>query len=389
MKHWSGEPYKSLNYPPLQTLCLMAYVSFLLIHGEAVDYAYCSANDVNINRMFAYPVFVAVMYLLWQTSTLDPGAVSKDNIAELTGALSATDTDDFSAPTDSKYCEICDILRPVSMRIIHCKPCGYCVAAYDHHCGVIGRCVGRHNRAHFVSVLGLIMCGHVLAALACFCRGTDFEERATRIWEQFLYRSITDALRGAVSFVYDYWLFAFYCYLGAAISLFFAFHAYLYLIDSSTYECIKGYNKGSKSFCSPGDRCISVCGMRAAAFVASLHKGIDFRGNQWISPSSRFLLFTIVLGIPFGGASIHALCTATNYFQFIWGLCSLGCTVVALYWMHVVITQRPAYLEYTFNEDAGSMGRSQFFFCKECDASYIRQDHHCGLFGTCIHKYKR
>ncbi|EAN84524.1 putative palmitoyl acyltransferase 4 [Trypanosoma cruzi] len=46
-------------------------------------------------------------------------------------------------PEERKWCSTCEIYRPV--RAAHCYLCGLCVHDHDHHCSVIGVCVGRRN----------------------------------------------------------------------------------------------------------------------------------------------------------------------------------------------------------------------------------------------------
>ena len=44
------------------------------------------------------------------------------------------------------YCGNCKFLYPYSnKKMIHCFFCNICVCNYDHHCGVIGKCVGKYN----------------------------------------------------------------------------------------------------------------------------------------------------------------------------------------------------------------------------------------------------
>eukprot|EP00759_Apiculatamorpha_spiralis_P043650 PhF_6_TR40930/c0_g1_i1/m.61918/K16675/ZDHHC9_14_18; palmitoyltransferase ZDHHC9/14/18 len=46
-----------------------------------------------------------------------------------------------------RYCETCHVVRPP--RASHCQKCGYCVSEFDHHCVVIGCCVGERTWRYF------------------------------------------------------------------------------------------------------------------------------------------------------------------------------------------------------------------------------------------------
>lgn len=44
-------------------------------------------------------------------------------------------------------------------KIVHCEDCGVCVTGYDHHCGVLGTCIGSKNVASFyIFPLVAILC---------------------------------------------------------------------------------------------------------------------------------------------------------------------------------------------------------------------------------------
>jgi len=48
---------------------------------------------------------------------------------------------------EQKYCEVCRIIQPYRTR--HCIFCEKCVCKFDHHCALIGGCVGELNHRKF------------------------------------------------------------------------------------------------------------------------------------------------------------------------------------------------------------------------------------------------
>ena len=49
------------------------------------------------------------------------------------------------------YCIYCKFFYPkCSKKIEHCYECGVCVQKFDHHCGVVGKCVGKYNTCIFI-----------------------------------------------------------------------------------------------------------------------------------------------------------------------------------------------------------------------------------------------
>jgi len=75
---------------------------------------------------------------------------------ELGGAAEGGASEGKSGPTvvqgqvvqaPQVYCEDCELLMPA--RAKHCRHCNMCVSMYDHHCGIIGTCVGERNHCRF------------------------------------------------------------------------------------------------------------------------------------------------------------------------------------------------------------------------------------------------
>ena len=49
------------------------------------------------------------------------------------------------------YCEDCKFLYPKdNKKMEHCFTCNICICNYDHHCGVIGTCIGKYNFFLFI-----------------------------------------------------------------------------------------------------------------------------------------------------------------------------------------------------------------------------------------------
>ena len=58
---------------------------------------------------------------------------------------------DYKNLIEILYCPECKIYYPKTGRkIVHCDVCEICIIGYDHHCDVIGKCVGKYNMIIFI-----------------------------------------------------------------------------------------------------------------------------------------------------------------------------------------------------------------------------------------------
>lgn len=60
------------------------------------------------------------------------------------------------------YCRICGVKRPPLTS--HCYTCNVCVLRHDHHCSILGGCVGRRSLRYFV---GYLVCTSSALLLGC------------------------------------------------------------------------------------------------------------------------------------------------------------------------------------------------------------------------------
>ena len=67
---------------------------------------------------------------------IDPGQIRKDKEYEI-----------GKFKDEELSCGICKVLK--SDNADHCFTCGTCVIELDHHCPVLGNCIGRNNIAFF------------------------------------------------------------------------------------------------------------------------------------------------------------------------------------------------------------------------------------------------
>jgi hypothetical protein len=83
--------------------------------------------------------------MAYLTATRNPGIVLPNMDQQVAG----------NTPSSKMFCKACRVMREPGnrSRIHHCRRCSHCVAGFDHHCGVVGVCIGRDNRIYFLALL--------------------------------------------------------------------------------------------------------------------------------------------------------------------------------------------------------------------------------------------
>ena len=90
-------------------------------------------DEQYMNYLVPILVFIAIFFCILNY-IINPGIVYSNNKCK-----------------EKIYCSHCKILYPYMTKgITHCYICQICVQGYHHHCGVIGKCVGKINKPVFI-----------------------------------------------------------------------------------------------------------------------------------------------------------------------------------------------------------------------------------------------
>ena len=91
--------------------------------------------------MWVVQVIYVLVFLLMVCITLGLG-LKNPGIIEPSTFIS-----DVENNNPNKFCDYCKIVRPKHTE--HCHDCNVCIRDYDHHCDVLGICVGGGNICFF------------------------------------------------------------------------------------------------------------------------------------------------------------------------------------------------------------------------------------------------
>nr|CCC95477.1 unnamed protein product [Trypanosoma congolense IL3000] len=228
----------SFNVPVVKTTTSYAVVLSLLIvtMGGLTYYAYI-LGDQRLSFNMEVVIFLCLLFCisLWRVAYSDPGYVRPAYLSA-SGPFTADpplrEAEEGQRGRESlwevvdgerverRWCATCEIYRP--LRAAHCYFCGLCVDEQDHHCGVIGVCIGRRNIGAFLLVVltGVVVAGAtemtvVMAVYGCVfdgavrAAGTDRRDKKNceALGVQFYAFAIFCLIAGAIFFIANIVLF--------------------------------------------------------------------------------------------------------------------------------------------------------------------------------------
>lgn len=82
-----------------------------------------------------------------------------------------------------KWCVTCKLWKPP--RTTHCNTCGFCVMRFDHHCPVVGNCIGLHNHRWFACFLLSASFALLLCALIYGYRLAEIDWPRSGAWKHW------------------------------------------------------------------------------------------------------------------------------------------------------------------------------------------------------------
>ncbi|CCW68777.1 unnamed protein product [Phytomonas sp. Hart1] len=109
-------------------------------------------NDIGTIELIVLIILLCIAFLTsFILTCTDPGVYPR---------LNPNEEDPLDKELSLVYCRVCGIRRPP--RTSHCYVCDVCVLEHDHHCKVIGCCVGIRSLRWFALYLGSVALASVI-----------------------------------------------------------------------------------------------------------------------------------------------------------------------------------------------------------------------------------
>eukprot|EP00298_Acanthocystis_sp_HF-20_P017006 c21649_g2_i1.p1 GENE.c21649_g2_i1~~c21649_g2_i1.p1 ORF type:complete len:296 (+),score=93.60 c21649_g2_i1:15-902(+) len=100
------------------------------------------------------PTILCIIFIIfWMLTALtDPGIIPRqERIVTTPDSFSRVEVDENGFERTYRWCCTCCLWRPP--RASHCSSCDNCVLELDHHCPVIGTCIGGRNIKYFLLMI--------------------------------------------------------------------------------------------------------------------------------------------------------------------------------------------------------------------------------------------
>ena len=244
------------NYFPYIVYLFLNLITHLIIRQTVYDFSFrfsFSATYYNILTLLS----ISSMLLLIKAKQ-DPGELEINSKGILERQIALTDSSiklkftplmimKLMPCNGCKYCKISEL----PLRCVHCNKCKKCIKTFDHHCYLIGSCLGENN--HLVFVLFI------------------FSQNITFILAFFgLFQRLSKSGIGMKFLIFGYLLT--FGFIVSIFGIYFVFHTYLILTNQTVYEI---FHK---------DQCPYIKIFREERMKIYLQRGIEIQSNYSFHP---------------------------------------------------------------------------------------------------------
>lgn len=209
----------------------LVFFFLILSHPNTTLYkTFISSSGTSAFRIqfvFFFVVVFTALLLFFLLGFIDPGFLKypMEETRFIRTSVSAINTqiEDHLEFNAIQWCEKCNIVQP--LRTKHCRRCDRCVARYDHHCSLIGVCIGEKNLSLFIGFL-FFQSTEILWAFFLCLNGVPFGS----IMKDQVAINIALCIGSMMLGVFFVISFGMLC-----------FHCYLLFTNQTTWEVMKGY----------------------------------------------------------------------------------------------------------------------------------------------------
>ncbi|CAM9670968.1 unnamed protein product [Pylaiella littoralis] len=192
----------------------------LIVASEA---AFLWQEQVALRSMATLLPALVTLWFLYKSVVTQPGALARDTSTREAAINRLSEEGRLSNET---LCTTCIVEK--APRSKHCDTCGQCTLRFDHHCPFVANCVGQNNHRCFVAFLVFAVMGISSFLWNLYSYG-QAECGDWAMWKCVFGRSKFLGCTAILAAYHDIW-----------IGLLLLTHLRMVLINTTTYESIKG-----------------------------------------------------------------------------------------------------------------------------------------------------